>query len=147
MSDFDSINNFLVDIWSRINKIEERLIAAGVGENISLTEIHIIEKAGAEQPSRMSSIAKAVGVTLATLTVACDKLESKGLVQRTRDTADKRVVNISLTPRGQAVYAYHKRFHERMTAAALHDLSDRETALLASSLQKLQSFFERQSMQ
>ena len=125
MSDFDSINNFLVDIWSRINKIEERSIAAGVGENISLTEIHIIEKAGAEQPSRMSSIAKAVGVTLATLTVACDKLE----------------------PRGQAVYAYHKRFHERMTAAALHDLSDRETALLASSLQKLQSFFERQSMQ
>lgn len=147
MSDFDSINHFLVDIWSRINKIEERSIAAGVGENISLTEIHIIEKIGAEQPSRMSAIAKAVGVTLATLTVACDKLESKGLVQRTRDTADKRVVNISLTPRGQAVYAYHKHFHERMTAAALHDLSDRETALLASSLQKLQSFFERQSMQ
>ena len=49
MSDFDSINNFLVDIWSRINKIEERSIAAGVGENISLTEIHIIENVGAEQ--------------------------------------------------------------------------------------------------
>ena len=99
MSDFDSINNFLVDIWSPDQtRSEERSIAAGVGENISLTEIHIIEKAGAEQPSRMSSIAKAVGVTLATLTVACDKLESKGLVQRTRDTADKRVVNISLTP-------------------------------------------------
>ena len=86
MSDFDSINNFLVDIWSRINKIEERALTAGIGDNISLTEIHIIEKIAAEQPSRMSTIAKSVGVTLATFTVACDKLESKGLIQRTRDT-------------------------------------------------------------
>lgn len=144
MSDFDSINNFLVDIWSRINKIEERTLAAGIGDNISLTEIHIIEKIAAEQPSRMSAIAKSVGVTLATLTVACDKLESKGLIQRTRDTSDKRVVNISLTPRGEAIHAYHKKFHERMISAALSELSESETALLASSLQKLQSFFEQQ---
>lgn len=144
MSDFDSINNFLVDIWSRINKIEERTLAAGIGDNISLTEIHIIEKIAAEQPSRMSAIAKSVGVTLATLTVACDKLESKGLIQRTRDTSDKRVVNISLTPRGEAIHAYHKQFHERMISAALSELSESETALLASSLQKLQSFFEQQ---
>lgn len=146
MSDFDSINNFLVDIWSRINKIEERSLAAGIGDNISLTEIHIIEKIGAQQPSRMSSIAKAVGVTLATLTVACDKLESKGLIVRTRDTTDKRVVNISLTPRGQTIYTYHKEFHERMIAAAISDLSPDETALLAASLQKIQSFFEQQGM-
>ena len=142
MSDFDSINNFLVDIWSRINKIEERALTAGIGDNISLTEIHIIEKIAAEQ--RMSTIAKSVGVTLATFTVACDKLESKGLIQRTRDTADKRVVNISLTPQGEAIHAYHKKFHERMISAALSELSDSETALLASSLQKLQSFFEQQ---
>ena len=141
MSDFDSINNFLVDIWSRINKIEERTLTAGIGDNISLTEIHIID---AEQPSRMSTIAKSVGVTLATFTVACDKLESKGLIQRTRDTADKRVVNISLTPRGEAIHAYHKEFHERMISAALSELSESETALLASSLQKLRSFFEQQ---
>jgi len=144
MSDFDSINNFLVDIWSRINKIEERTLTAGIGDNISLTEIHIIEKIAAEQPSRMSTIARSVGVTLATFTVACDKLESKGLIQRTRDTADKRVVNISLTPRGEAIHAYHKEFHERMISAALSELSDSETALLASSLQKLRSFFEQQ---
>ena len=144
MSDFDSINNFLVDIWSPINKIEERSLTAGIGENISLTEIHIIEKIGAQQPSRMSSIAKAVGVTLATLTVACDKLESKGLIVRTRDATDKRVVNVSLTPRGQTIYTYHKEFHERMIVAALSDLSPDETALLATSLQKLQSFFEQQ---
>lgn len=144
MSDHDSINKFLVDIWTRINKIEERSLTAGLGDKISITEIHIIEKIGANQPSRMSSIAKLLGITLATLTIACDKLENKGLVQRIRDESDKRVVNISLTPRGETVYAYHKSFHERMISAALSDLSDHETALLASSLKKLQAFFEEE---
>ena len=78
MSDFDSINNFLVDIWSRINKIEERTLTAGIGDNISLTEIHIIEKIAAEQPSRMSTIAKSVGVTLATFTVAVTSSRARG---------------------------------------------------------------------
>ena len=144
MSEQDSINDFLVDIWTRINKIEERSLTAGLGEKISITEIHIIEKIGTNQPSHMSAIAKLLGITLATLTVACDKLESKGFIQRIRNASDKRVVNISLTPRGQAVYAYHQNFHDRMISAALSDLSEQETELLASSLKKLKSFFEEE---
>ncbi|MBP3312148.1 MAG: MarR family transcriptional regulator [Butyricicoccus sp.] len=141
MSDYDTINTFLVDIWGRINKIEERSLAAGLGSDISITEIHIIEKIGDNQPRRMSEVAKALGVTLATLTVACDKLESKGLTTRARDARDKRVVNVSLTARGQAVYEYHKQFHQRMIEAALGELTPQETAILAESLLKLQRFF------
>lgn len=73
MSDYDTINTFLVDIWGRINKIEERALTAGLESDISITEIHIIEKIGDNQPRRMSEVAKAIGVTLATLTVACDQ--------------------------------------------------------------------------
>lgn len=142
MSEQESINSFLVDIWTRINKIEERSLATGLGDKISITEIHIIEKIGANQPSRMSVIAKLLGVTLATLTVACDKLESKGFIRRIRDASDKRVVNVSLTLRGETVYAYHQEFHDRMISAALSDLSTQETELLANSLQKLRTFFE-----
>ena len=87
MSNYDAINHFLVDIWGRINKIEERSLTAGLGDNISITEIHIIEKIGDQQSSRMSAVAKAVGITLATLTVACDKLETKGLITRSRDAS------------------------------------------------------------
>ena len=146
MSNYDAINHFLVDIWGRINKIEERSLTAGLGDNISITEIHIIEKIGDQQSSRMSAVAKAVGITLATLTVACDKLEVKGLITRSRDASDKRVVNVTLTPRGQTIYEYHKQFHERMISSALSDLSESETAVLAGSLQKLQAFFENQGM-
>lgn len=145
MSDYDTINTFLVDIWGRINKIEERSLTAGLGSDISITEIHIIEKIGDNQPCRMSEVARAIGVTLATLTVACDKLESKDLVTRARNNKDKRVVNINLTARGHAVYEYHKQFHNRMIEAALNELTPQETSVLADSLLKLQKFFLSES--
>lgn len=140
MNDYETINTFLVDIWGRINKIEERSLTAALGEDISVTEIHIIEKIGNEQPRRMSHVSRALGVTMATLTVACDKLEYKELVVRERDNKDKRVVNVSLTARGRAVYECHKQFHNRMVSAALADFTPQETAILAQSLIKLQKF-------
>ena len=92
MASAEQLNSFLVDVFGRINKIEERAMAGGLGSAISITEIHIIEKIGAMEPVRMSEVAKSIGVTLATLTVACDKLEAKELVSRARSSTDRRVV-------------------------------------------------------
>ena len=78
MEDAEQLNSFLVDVFGRINKIEERAMAGGLGSAVSITEIHIIEKIGDREPVRMSEVARSIGVTLATLTVACDKLVSKG---------------------------------------------------------------------
>ena len=82
MEDAEQLNSFLVDVFGRINKIEERAMAGGLGSAVSITEIHIIEKIGDREPVRMSEVARSIGVTLATLTVACDKLVAKGLVRR-----------------------------------------------------------------
>ena len=116
MEDAEQLNSFLVDVFGRINKIEERAMAGGLGSAVSITEIHIIEKIGDREPVRMSEVARSIGVTLATLTVACDKLVAKGLVRRVRSQEDRRVVNIMLTDKGRAAYEYHKDFHERMIA-------------------------------
>lgn len=144
MADAQMINDFLVDAYGRISKIEERAMTTGLGSAISITEIHIIEKIGLTEPARMSEIAHLLGVTLATLTVACDKLEAKGLVRRARSRTDRRVVHVTLTPRGRAVYEYHHAFHERMIASILDSMSPEQSAALAQSLEKLQDFFNRE---
>ena len=141
MEDAEQLNSFLVDVFGRINKIEERAMAGGLGSAVSITEIHIIEKIGDREPVRMSEVARSIGVTLATLTVACDKLVSKGLVRRVRSQEDRRVVNIMLTDKGRAAYEY---FHERMIASLVDTLSPEQTALLAQSLEKLQDFFRHE---
>ena len=146
MEDAEQLNSFLVDVFGRINKIEERAMAGGLGSAVSITEIHIIEKIGDREPVRMSEVARSIGVTLATLTVACDKLVAKGLVRRVRSQEDRRVVNIMLTDKGRAAYEYHKDFHERMIASLVDTLSPEQTALLAQSLEKLQDFFRHESV-
>ena len=144
MADAERINDFLVDAYGRISKIEERAMTTGLGSAISITEIHIIEKIGLTEPARMSEIAHLLGVTLATLTVACDKLEAKDLVRRARSRTDRRVVHVTLTPRVRAVYEYHRSFHERMISSILDTLSPEQSAVLAQSLEKLQDFFNRE---
>ncbi|MDO5141661.1 MAG: MarR family transcriptional regulator [Eubacteriales bacterium] len=146
MPDMEWMNSLLVDVFGRINKIEERAIAAGFGHAVSISEMHIIAQIGAEQPVRMSRVAQAVGVTLATLTVACDRLEAKGLVQRARSCQDRRVVHITLTDKGRTAYEHHRAFHERMVAAALAGLSGEQTAVLAHSLEKLRDFFRQEEV-
>jgi DNA-binding MarR family transcriptional regulator len=59
-------------------------------------------------------------VTSGTMTNRVDRLESRGLVQRMPDPADRRGVRVRLTPRGK----------ERVDAA-LSDLLDRERSLLS----------------
>lgn len=142
MAIYEQFNTFMVDIWGRINKIEERALATGLEADVSITEIHIIEKIGDYPCRRMSDVARAIGITLATLTVACDKLENKGLIARSRDQKDKRVVNVSLTPRGIVAYEFHKKFHSEMMHSVLGDLTEEEAATLGTTLQKLQAFFE-----
>ncbi len=144
MASAEQLNSFLVDMFGRINKIEERAMADGLGSAVSITEIHIIEKIGALEPIRMSEVARSIGVTLATLTVACDKLEAKDLVRRSRDKSDRRVVNVTLTDKGRAAYEYHRAFHDRMIASVMDTLSPEQAAILAQSLEKLQDFFQQE---
>lgn len=135
------MNEFIAEVWSRVNKIEQRALAAGLEQELSITEINILEKIAESPIKRMSDIARAVGVTLATMTVACDKLENKELLTRTRDEKDKRVVKVKLTAKGLAAYEFHRRFRQQMMCAMLDDLTAEEQRVLAGSLKKLERFF------
>lgn len=145
MASAEQFNSFLVDLLGRVSKLEEQALAAGLGNTVSVTEIHIIEKIGDMAPVRMSEVAKALGVTLATLTVACDKLQAKELVRRTRAQDDRRVVLVTLTDKGYAAYTYHKDFHERMIGSILETLSPEQTAVLGQSLEKMQEFLAKEA--
>ena len=140
MTVHQQVNTFLVDIFGQINKLEQRALATGLNDDVSVTEMHIMEKIGQAGSSRMTDIARALGVTLATLTVACDRMQRKDLIERTRAEKDRRVVMVSLTAKGQAAWQYHEKFHQDLIDAALADMSEDEQKALSHALEKLGDF-------
>lgn len=76
------------------------------------------------------------------MTRMIDVLEAKGLVQRDRDDADRRLVNLSLTEEGRAVAMRGRDKVIDLWNAVLADWSADETAALIAQLQKLRRTLE-----
>lgn len=76
------------------------------------------------------------------MTRMIDVLEAKGLVQRDRDDADRRLVNLSLTDEGEAVAMRSRDKVIALWNTVLADWSTEETAALIAQLQKLRRTLE-----
>lgn len=95
----------LVRAFMQFNRVEwhERLIAG-----CTLSEIRVLFclRRGAAANSfdmNVSEISKCLRVTSPTITQIIKSLEAKGLVERTSDPIDRRVVDIALTEKGDWV--------------------------------------------
>lgn len=138
----DCINNVLVKLFRKINSLEEKEICKDKFQNITLSEIHVLEAIGYDEPQNMSTVARVLDVTTGTLTIAVNSLVKKGLVERVRSTEDRRVVLVSLTDLGREAFIRHAQFHEKMVEAVTKELNASEIEALSSSLNRLQNFFD-----
>lgn len=79
----------------------------------------------------MQQLAVAVGVSLPSISTKVDKLEKDGLVIRQRSMADRRVVQVRLTPAGQQIMQSHIDTRTRVLRQALADFdnADKKTII------------------
>lgn len=110
-------------------------------KDISINDMHIIEAIGTGEPKNMSTVAKAIDVTVGTLTIGINGLVKKGYVIRERGTADRRVVYISLTDKGLRAYRHHEQFHKNMALSIMDRLDEDEAVVLVRSLNKMTDYF------
>ena len=141
MNHYEAINDVLVHLFNEILDLEERALITPEYKDISVNDMHIIDAVGIQQQKNMSTVARTLGVTVGTLTIAVNNLVKKGYIQRMRSQEDRRVVLISLTEKGEKAYRHHQNFHEKMVLAVLKDLNVEETKSLTRALTKLQKFF------
>ncbi|ODU55813.1 MAG: hypothetical protein ABT01_05345 [Clostridium sp. SCN 57-10] len=142
MTNRDELRAFLLDFSIRLTKVEEEFLSAGLAMTITSPEIRILEHIGPQGAAKMSGVARALGVTLATLTVACDRLEAKELIERRRDENDRRSVCAVLTPLGLVAYHYHVSFHQHIAEVLLDGFSEEEARLFSRFMHNLNGFLE-----
>jgi DNA-binding MarR family transcriptional regulator len=69
---------------------------------ISSTQLHVLFMLMSDGPSTMSQLAEALDVSLPNVTGLIDRMVEHGLVERGRDSDDRRVVTVSTTAAGRA---------------------------------------------
>lgn len=142
MDAYGTVNEVLVKLFNEIMDIEQKAIITDQFKNITNNDMHIIEAIGEKEPKNMSTVAKALKVTVGTLTIAINNLVKKGYVNRIRSEEDRRVVLISLTDIGKEAYNHHKKFHEDMVKATLKGLNEDETKILVKALSNLSTYYK-----
>lgn len=140
-----TLNELLVGLFHDIMTIEEKAIRKGPFKEVTVNDMHVIEAIGIEKSKNMSTVAKALGVTMGTLTISVNSLVKKGFVERIRSEEDRRVVLISLTAEGKKAFQYHQKFHEDMIRSIVGQLDADEKKVLQKSLSNLNIFFKEQN--
>lgn len=142
MDAYGTFNDILVKLFNEIMGLEQRAIITEEFKDISNNDMHIIEAIGNKEPKNMTTVAKSLKVTVGTLTIAINNLVKKGYVDRVRSDEDRRVVLISLSPKGVKAFHHHEKFHKDMINATLKGLSESETRVLVKALSNLSAYFK-----
>lgn len=141
----DELDELLSSTFNSVLRTEEKSLQNKLTKGLTITEIHTIVAVGLHETNPMNVVAARLGVTLATLTTAVNKLVDKGFIARTRCEDDRRKVLVSLTKSGKQVYRAHGLFHRKMIDEALAGLSEEEERVFAGALGKVKAFFDEQA--
>lgn len=143
------LNEILVDTFRTILRVEEDALKETGVTDLSISEMHLLESVGKSGPEgrTISDIAQELSVTLPTVTVAINKLEKKGYVQKVKSGADARMVFVTLTRTGQKMDRVHRYFHEQMVRNISSEMDEEEKRILTMGVVKLNRFFKRKSLE
>jgi MarR family 2-MHQ and catechol resistance regulon transcriptional repressor len=97
----------------------------------------VLEMLGHLGPLTTGDIGKRMLVSGGCVTVIIDNLEKDGLVERLRNSEDRRVIIVKLTPKGKSIFKNIFRKHAERVAELASVLTEEEQQQLSSLLKKL----------
>jgi MarR family transcriptional regulator for hemolysin len=112
-------------------------------EGASLTTwivLHHTALAGSEPGLSQRQLAANLHIGGPALVRHLDRLEQEGLLRRTRDTADRRITRITLTPAGEAKLEQLRIVMEHSDESIRAELTERETEVLEQALDTIHRY-------
>lgn len=88
-------------------------------------------------PMKVSDLARRMYLHPATMVGLLDRLEAKGLVQRTRSDNDRRVVHIIITDLGRKLVQDSPEMPQGLLAKGLETLTDKKVNVISEGLEQI----------
>jgi DNA-binding MarR family transcriptional regulator len=131
----DELHRVLMALNLRAHRRNRSRLTIG---DLTVAQLSILLTLRDQGPIRMKKLSVVERVCAPSLTVAIRRLETLGLVQRTRDTADLRLVFVELTPKGLAVQRESLANHQANAVTLLSRLSQAELDALTKAVAPLE---------
>ena len=135
MSDVETVLKCYPQIYFACHKRHVR--DESVGRTLSAHQASVLDHLDDIEPTSLHGLAKHMGVTASTMSLTIDRLERGAYVTRERSAADKRRVDLRLTPAGVAIKRQQKVLEPKLVDAMLRRLPDPQRAEALRGLELL----------
>ena len=130
-----------LDTWIKFTRAVDsfgaRLAGRGTCSEVTVSQFGVLEALHHLGPLRQGEIGAKLLRSGGNITLVVDNLEARGLVQRTREAHDRRVVTVSLTEAGEALIAGLFPQHVRAIVEEMSVLTADEQETLGRLCRKL----------
>ena len=134
----------IVETFHLLLKEEMQFVKSLAGYDLSSREIHLLQHVGQlGGKATISDIAAALHITLASVTVMTNRLESENYLVKQRGSSDGREVHLSLTDKGKQIDKLHTEWHLSLVGRITKDMSAFEKEILLGGVKKLNNIFRK----
>ncbi|MGN7457676.1 MarR family winged helix-turn-helix transcriptional regulator [Paenibacillus pasadenensis] len=124
-------------LWIKISKewknhLEEQLLP-----QLTEGQLNVLELLQKHQPMKPSELLQHLQTTPAAITTLLDRMEKGGLIERSRDSSDRRIVWVQMTSHGEHEVKRGVEIREEFLKGALDRISSHNQQLLVYLLGKV----------
>lgn len=124
----------------RATEMNSRALAKAA--NLSPSQLIMLQVLSRSEGLTPGAIAKSLSISQATVTAMIDKLSGRGLVERQRDTTDKRRIIVRITPNGETTMASAPDQLQENFVNRFENLPEWEQSFLIAALQRTASLLD-----
>ncbi|MCC3373298.1 MarR family winged helix-turn-helix transcriptional regulator [Cohnella sp. REN36] len=126
-----------VKSWMKLTKDWQTQMEAEMAPQLTEGQLQVLELLKAREPMKPSDLLPHLETTPAAVTTLLDRMERNGLVKRTRDESDRRIVWVSTTPLGRSETERGLRIRSEIVNRSLDRLSAHNRQLLVFLISKV----------
>ncbi|HUC90674.1 MAG TPA: MarR family transcriptional regulator [Paenibacillus sp.] len=124
-------------LWMKITKEWKLHLEEELAPNLTEGQLYVLELLLAHQPMKPSDLLQYLSTTPAAITTLLDRMERGGLIARARDDADRRIVWVTVTEKGEQEAKRGMELRDAYIQQALSRISSHNQQLLVYLLGKV----------
>ncbi|MEH7382925.1 MarR family transcriptional regulator [Bacillus sp. JJ1533] len=132
-----------IDVSFSVNTIAESLVRDQIGSDLTNEQhytLRYINKAGLCTSTELADVFE---VKKSAITAIINRLYEKGLIQRTRDENDRRLVYLTLSDKGNRLYAKTEERVHKLVESIIGEFSEEEIVQFLKTYEKLNGILQQ----